>query len=99
MDNVRNRKDEEGEKVLKTIRARYKNGVIEPLEKVDLMDGTEISVTITTGSGYNQKSMSEEERDRLFLSSAGGWRDLVDEDFLNEIYERRKRKTRPEVNL
>ena len=85
--------------MLKTIRARYKNGVIEPLEKVDLIDGTEIDVTIALRSSDKRISISEEERDRLFLSSAGGWKDLVGEDFLNEIYEQRKRKTRPEVNL
>lgn len=85
--------------MLKTIRARYKNGIIEPLEKVDLIDGIEIDVTIASHPNNKQFPMSEEERDRLFLSSAGGWKDLVNEDFLNEIYEQRKRKTRPEVNL
>ncbi len=83
--------------MLKTIRARYKNGVIEPLEKVDLIDGTEIDVTIALRFSDKRISISEEERDRLFLSSAGGWKDLVGEDFLNEIYEQRKRKTRPEI--
>ena len=80
--------------MLKTIRARYRNGVIEPLEDVELKDGMEINVTIDS-----RPSMSEEEKDRLFLSSAGGWKDLVDEGFLDEIYEQRKRRTRPEVKL
>lgn len=32
----------------KTIRARYRNGVIEPMEMLDIPDGTELSVTIET---------------------------------------------------
>jgi len=30
-----------------TIRARYHNGFIEPLEKLNLMDNTEITVTVS----------------------------------------------------
>jgi predicted DNA-binding antitoxin AbrB/MazE fold protein len=80
--------------MLNTIKAKYKNGVFEPLEKVDLEDGSEVNITIES-----RKFMSEEERERRFLSSAGGWKDIVDENFLDEIYEQRKRKTRPEVKL
>ena len=32
----------------KTIRARYRDGVIEPMEMLDIPDGTELSVTIET---------------------------------------------------
>jgi len=80
--------------VLKTIKARYRNGVIEPLEEIDLADGTEINITIDS-----RQTMSQEERERRFLSSAGRWKDIVDEDFLDEIYEQRKRRTRPEAEL
>ncbi len=31
----------------KTIRARFNKGVIEPLEKLDLEEGTEVNITIT----------------------------------------------------
>lgn len=80
--------------MLKTIKARYRNGVIEPLEEIDLADGTEINITIDS-----RQTMSQEERERRFLSSAGRWKDIVDEDFLDEIYEQRKRRTRPEAEL
>ena len=80
--------------MLKTIRARYRNGLIEPLEKIDLADGTEISITIDSGP-----QMSQEERERRFLSSAGRWKDIVDEKFLDEIYRQRSLRTRPEVKL
>ena len=30
----------------KTIKARYRNGIVEPLEEVNLTDGAEITVTL-----------------------------------------------------
>ena len=80
--------------MLKTIKARYKNGIIEPLEKIDVADGVEMTVTIDVPS-----PISEEERWRKFLSSAGGWKDIVDENFLDEIYHQRSVRNRPEVKL
>ena len=80
--------------MLKTIKAGYRNRVIEPLEEIDLADGTEINITIDS-----RQPMSQEERERRFLSSAGRWKDIVDEAFLDEIYEQRKRRTRPEAEL
>jgi predicted DNA-binding antitoxin AbrB/MazE fold protein len=80
--------------LLKTIKARYRNGVIEPLEEIDLADGTEINITIDS-----REPISQEERERRFLSSAGRWKDIVDEAFLDEIYEQRKRRMRPEAEL
>lgn len=81
--------------MLKTIKARYRNGVIEPLEEIDLADGAEITITLD----YVSPSLSEEERQKRFLSSAGGWKDIVDEKFLDEIYRQRRLRTRPEVKL
>lgn len=79
----------------KTIKAIYRNGVIEPLEDIDLADGIEITVTLEDVS----PPLSEEERRKRFLSSAGGWKDIVDEKFLDEIYRQRSLRTRPEVKL
>jgi len=81
--------------LLKTIRARYRNGLIEPLETIDLAEGAEITITLEDVS----PPLSEEERRRRFLSSAGGWKDIVDEKFLDEIYRQRSLRTRPEVKL
>lgn len=77
--------------MLKTIKARYRNGVIEPLEKMDIEDGAEITITVsesvTTGADGIKKSF-------------GGWKGLVDaEQFLKDIYESRKISIRPEVKL
>lgn len=81
--------------MLKTIKARYRNGLIEPLEKIDLADGVEITITLEDVS----TPLSEAERRRRFLSSAGGWKDIVDEKFLDEIYRQRSLRTRPAVKL
>jgi predicted DNA-binding antitoxin AbrB/MazE fold protein len=70
----------------KTIKAKYKNGIIEPLETIEIKDETEINIMIFE----NQALMSEEEKLKRFLSSAGSWKDYVDESFLDEIYEQRK---------
>jgi len=81
--------------LIKTIKARYRNGLIEPLEEIDLSDGDEITITLEEVSS----PLPEEERRERFLSSAGGWKDIVDENFLDEIYRQRSLHTRPEVKL
>lgn len=81
----------------KIVKAKYKNGVLELLEKVDLSEGAEVKITI---SFELSDISSEEEKRRQFLSAAGGWKDLLDcEQFLKEVYEFRKIHTRPEVKL
>lgn len=80
--------------MLRTIKARYRNGVIEPLEKIDIENETEILVTIDV-----PPAISKEEKWNRFLSAAGGWKDIVDEEFLNEIYRQRGVRNRPEVKL
>ena len=72
----------------KTIKARFKKGMIEPLEKLDLEEGEELLVTI--------KGLPREDR---FEKSMGGWKDIVDcEALLRDINESRK-ISRPEVKL
>lgn len=79
----------------KIIRAIYRNGLIEPLEEIDLADGVEITITLEEIS----PSLSEAERRERFLSSAGSWKDIVDEEFLPQVYSQRNLHTRPEVKL
>ena len=79
----------------RSIKAIYRNGIIEPLEEIDLADGAEITVTLED----TLTSLTEEERKKRFLSSAGSWRDIVDESFLDEIYRQRNLHTRSEVKL
>ena len=79
----------------RTIKAIYRNGVIEPLEEIELKDGSEITVTLED----TLTPLTEKERKKRFLSSAGSWRDIVDESFLDEIYRQRGLHTRLEVKL
>ena len=79
----------------KTIKAIYKNGIIEPLEKVDIADGAEITITLSDAHPLLDEG---KERER-FLSSAGSWKDIVDEKFLEDIYHQRNLHTRPGVEL
>ena len=80
--------------MLKTIKAVYKNGRIEPMEEINLAEGAEITVTVDTS-----QPVFEAERLEHFLSSAGSWKGLIDEDFIDEIYRQRSLRTRSEVKL
>jgi len=75
-----------------TVRARVGRGVLELLEKIDLPEGREVSVTILDVP-------SPTDRD-AFRRSAGGWRDTVDtETLIKNIYESRLVSTRPVPKL
>lgn len=80
----------------KTIKARFSKGVIEPLERVEIPEGKEITVTILELPSVPEK--------RKFLdalkATAGGWRDTIDcEELIKNIYADRLISTRPEVKL
>ena len=75
-----------------TIRARFRNGVLEPLERVDAKEGEVVTITIirlptrTAAGGFER--------------SAGGWKGLVDaEELKRNIYADRLISTRPEPRL
>jgi predicted DNA-binding antitoxin AbrB/MazE fold protein len=69
-----------------------KRGMLELLEKVDIPEGTEVSVTIL------ETSMSKS-ADGL-CRSAGGWKGLVDaEKLIEHIYADRLISTRPVPRL
>jgi len=74
------------------IRARVKRGMLELLEKVDLPEGKEVSVTILETS--TPKSADGLRR------SAGGWKGLIDaEKLIENIYADRLIATRPVPRL
>jgi predicted DNA-binding antitoxin AbrB/MazE fold protein len=80
-------------KMARTIKARFSNGVIEPLEKVEIPEGEEITVTIEETS--ERKRFLE-----ALKSTAGGWKDLIDaEELKKNIYNDRLISARPEVKL
>ena len=79
----------------KTIRAKFSQGVIKPLEKLDIQDGTEISVTIVKTT-----DLSEKERLRRAKSAAGAWKDIPETEELKQIiYESRRTGSRIEPDL
>ncbi len=83
---------EGGSDMIRKIRARFSNGVIKPLEKIDVMEGKELEVVI------EEKPTKAE--DESFLKAAGSWKGLIDaEEMIKNIYADRHISTRPEVKL
>ena len=75
-----------------TIEARFANGVLEPLERLDVPEGEVLTITIirlpvkVRGGGLER--------------SAGGWKGLIDaEELKRNIYADRLIATRPEPRL
>ena len=75
-----------------TIRARVRAGMLELLEKIELPEGTEVSVTIL-------ETPTPKSADGL-RRSAGGWKGLIDaEKLIENIYTDRLISTRPVPRL
>ncbi len=75
----------------RTIRARFKAGVLEPLERVELPEGEEVTVTI--GEAHRQDI-------EVFRRAAGSWRGKIDaEALIRNIYADRLLSTRSAPNL
>ncbi|NUM37456.1 MAG: antitoxin family protein [Candidatus Brocadiae bacterium] len=78
--------------MIKTIRASYINGMFKPLEKLDIPEGQEITITMDIVSSNAVKNGIQ--------ASAGAWKDLIDTEKLKKgIYENRLISTRPEIKL
>ena len=75
-----------------TIRARVRSGMLELLEKVDLPEGKEVTITI-----LDVPSSDDQE---AFRRSAGKWKDHMEtEALMRDIYADRLISTRPEPRL
>ena len=75
-----------------TIRARVRRGMLELLEKVNLPEGKEVTVTI--------RDVSSPDDREAFRRAAGKWKGHVDADALiKNIYADRLIATRPEPRL
>jgi len=76
----------------RTVRARFKRGMLELLESVDLPEGKEVSVTILeTPTPRDAEGLRR---------SAGGWKGLIDaEKLIENIYNDRLISTRPVPRL
>lgn len=83
---------EKGNSMKSTIRVRVRDGVLEPLEQVDLPEGKEMTVTIV-------EAPSPEDL-LAFRRAAGKWAGTVDaEALIRRIYEDRLLSTRPVPHL
>lgn len=70
----------------RTIRAKYRKGVFEPVEPVMLDEDEEVEITLL--------EPAKEDVD-AFLRSAGSWMDIVPEEFIAEIHRRRATQRDP----
>lgn len=78
--------------MIRTIRARFRGGVLEPLEGIDLAEGKEVAVTI-------QDAPLDEDLE-AFRRAAGSWRGKVDAEVLiRNIYADRLISSRPAPDL
>ena len=75
--------------VSRVIKAKYTEGAFTPLEPVGHREDEVVEIIVP--------ELKEDEE--VFLSSAGGWRDLIPEEFIKEVYERRLPEYRPPVEL
>ncbi|MCI0440078.1 MAG: DUF104 domain-containing protein [Chloroflexi bacterium] len=77
----------------KEIRARYTNGVLEPLEELELEEGREVIISI-------EEVISPDEALKAFRRALGAWKGTHDpEELKRKIYEDRLIHTRPEPRL
>jgi predicted DNA-binding antitoxin AbrB/MazE fold protein len=75
-----------------TIRARFANGVFEPLERLDVPEGEVLTITIIR--------LPTADKAGGLKRSAGGWKGLIDaEELKRNIYADRMISTRPEPRL
>jgi predicted DNA-binding antitoxin AbrB/MazE fold protein len=75
-----------------TIRARFSDGTLKPLDALELREGDEVTITILS----SRPASGGDWLDR----TAGGWASLVDAERLKrEIYEDRLVATRTEPRL
>ena len=74
------------------IKARYSKGVIEPLEKLDLIEGEIILISVEQTSNPDQQVDA-------FESAAGGWVGVVDTDSLLGDFKKNREGLSPGVAL
>lgn len=78
----------------KTIKGKFSNGKIEPLEEVDLVEGEEVSIVIKETSDVRNKS------DNSLRAAAGSWKGKINaERLIRNIYRDRLLSTRKAPRL
>ena len=78
---------------MNTVRAKYENGVLTPLEPLELEEGTEVMLSI-------EDDRSPESGLRALQAAAGAWKGTHDPDeLLRNIYSDRLVSSRPEPRI
>lgn len=73
--------------MLKTIRAKFVDGALVPLETLDLNEGDEVLVTLDTKTAVSAEELTERSK-----AAAGGWIGGIDgEELKRRIYTSRHR--------
>ncbi len=81
--------------MIANVRATYSNGILTPLEPLDLEEGKEVTLSIDPAP-----RLSAEERRGTMRSAAGRWKGTHDpEELLRNIYSDRLVNSRPEPKL
>ena len=76
--------------MVQSVKATYKDGVLEPSESLDLEDGQEVGLSISETGDATDSTKAR-------VETAGSWRGLVDaEQLKRDIYESRQIVTRPD---
>jgi len=79
--------------MVKQVKVRYRRGVLEPLEPLEIEEGTELTVTLSTSEATLTATNPT-------AATAGAWASLLDcEVFEQELYANRPLQTRAEVEL
>jgi hypothetical protein len=79
--------------MVKQVKVRYRRGVLEPLEPLDIEEGTELTVTLSTSEATPTAANPT-------AATAGAWASLLDcEGFEQELYTNRLLQTRAKVEL
>ena len=79
----------------RTIKGKYKKNtrVFEPLEPVELADEEIVEIVVP------EETPKTANEDPEWLASAGSWKDLVPESFIDDVYEARRKGDKPPVSL
>jgi len=87
---------------VRTIKAKYRrrSGFFEPLEPVELPDEAVVDVAVpetATGENVDVIIVPEPTAEAIeaFRRSAGGWKDLLPEEFIAEARKRREIRRQP----
>jgi len=74
----------------RTIRVKFSNGVIKPLERLDIEEGKELTITIKEAP----------EKEHAFERAGGSWKGTLDfDEFIKDLYASRRSYRKSEVKL